>query len=107
MNIPKFIKNAQSGDILCTKYNQLLMVEHVEIKDDKVNIYFYFNYDQEDGLYRNEWLTGFYGPLFEENFYREATKEEKDFFIELLKQHGYELQNFYNKMIPFNIRGLQ
>lgn len=98
--IPGFIKEAKAGDILATKYNHLLMVEHVKIEKNKVCIYYYFNY--EDGkLLMNEWLTGFYGPKFDDkDFYRPATEEEKKLFLKKMEEYGYIMNDFYNKPTP-------
>lgn len=99
--IPEFIKNAKSGDILATKYGSLLMVARVEIyKSDRVRIYYYFDYDLEDGLSMNEWLEGFYGPEFEPNFYRPATEEEENLFLDKMQNFGYKLMKWYGGMQP-------
>lgn len=100
MYIPEFISKAKSGDILATKYNHLLMVERVEIVERHVSIYFYFNWDEELGLQMNEWLRGFYGPGYSEDFYRQATKEEESFFLSEMKKFGYELRDIYGRMEP-------
>ena len=100
MEIPSFIKDAKSGDILATKFDHLFMVEHVEINANKVRIYFFFRYDYKEGMLRNDWLLGFYGPGFSEDFYREATKTEKEFFIQKLRNCGYELHDEYGKLVP-------
>lgn len=102
MYIPDFIRKAKSGDILATKYGNLLMVARVEIGEKCVCIYEYFDWDNETGLYMNQWLTGFYGPRYDENenFYRPATGEEKIFFLNKMKEFGYELREMYGDMVP-------
>lgn len=44
MNVPEFLKNAKSGDIIATKYNDLIMVQRVEISENSVKVYHFFNY---------------------------------------------------------------
>lgn len=102
MNIPDFIANAKSGDILATKYGSLLMVARVEITKKEVNIYYYFDWHKDDGFQMNEWLTGFYGPKYEpdDNFYRPATYEEKTLFLDKMKEFGYELGEMYGDIVP-------
>ena len=102
MRIPDFIRNAKSGDILATKYGNLLMVSRVEIGEKSVCIYHYFDWDEDMGLQMNEWLYGFYGPRYDENenFYRPATDEEKVFFLNKMKEFGYELREMYGDMVP-------
>ena len=99
MEIPSFIRDAKSSDILVTKFNQILMVEHVEINVNCVKVYYYFVYDYKDGMIMNEWLSGFYGPKFSEDFYREATEDEKKMFMQKLHNCGYELITTYNDRI--------
>jgi len=102
MYIPDFIRNAKSGDILATKYGNLLMVARVEIEGKDVCIYHYFDWCEKIGLQMNEWLYGFYGPRYDENenFYRPATDEEKVFFLDKMKEFGYELREMYGDMVP-------
>lgn len=102
MYIPDFIRKAKSGDILATKYGNLLMVVRVEIGEKSVRIYDYFDWSKKMGLQMNEWLTGFYGPRYDENenFYRPATNEEKTFFLDKMKTFGYELREMYEDMVP-------
>lgn len=100
MRIQDFIREAKSGDILATKYGNLLMVARVEIEEKGVCIYYYFDWDEEIGLSMNEWLKGFYGPRYDESFYRPATDEEKTFFLGKLKEFGYELREMYGSMEP-------
>lgn len=102
MNIPDFIANAKSGDILATKYGSLLMVARVEITKKEVNIYYYFDWHKDDGFQMNEWLTGFYGPKYEpdDNFYRPATDGEKKFFTEQMNKFGFELSEEYGEVVP-------
>jgi len=102
MNIPDFIRNAKSGDILATKYGNIFMVARVEIGKKSVRIYHYFDWDDETGFHMNEWLNGFYGPRYDEkeNFYRPATDEEKTFFLDKMKVFGYELREMYGDMVP-------
>ena len=61
MIIPDCIKEAKAGDIFATKHGNLLMFEHYEVEDNGLKVYFYFDYD-DNKIYMNEWLTGFYGP---------------------------------------------
>lgn len=102
MHIPDFIRKAKSGDILATKYGNLLMVARVEIGEKSVCIYDYFDWDKEMGLHMNEWLNGSYGPRYveNENFYRPATDEEKTFFLDKMKEFGFELREMYWNMVP-------
>ena len=102
MNIPDFITDAKSGDILATKYGSLLMVARVEITKKEVNIYYYFDWHKDDGFQMNEWLTGFYGPKYEpdDNFYRPATDEEKKFFTEQMNKFGFKLSEEYGELVP-------
>ena len=102
MKVADFIIKARSGDILATKYGSLLMVARKEITKNGVNIYYYFDWHKYDGFQMNEWLTGFYGPKYEEidNFYRPATDEEKKFFIEQMNKFGFELREEYGEMVP-------
>ena len=102
MIVPDFIRNAKSGDILATKYGNLLMVARVEIGEKSVRIYDYFDWDKEMGLSMNEWLRGFYGPRYDENddFYRPATDKEKQFFLQEMAKFGYELRESYGEMVP-------
>ena len=99
MKVPDFIKNAKSGDIIATKYDDLIMVEHVEIKDKKVKIYYYFNYCSGK-IIMNEWLMGFYGPMMTEDFYRETTDNEKKLFTSKLYDFGYVLVDENDKKVP-------
>lgn len=99
MNVPDFLKNAKSGDIIATKYNDLIMVHHVEIGENSVKVYHYFNYSAGKIL-MNEWLMGFYGPFMSDNFYREATQEEKEMFTSKLYDFGYVLIDEYNTKVP-------
>lgn len=102
MNIPDFIADAKSGDILATKYGSLLMVARVEITKKEVNIYYYFDWHKDDGFQMNEWLTGFYGPKYEpdDDFYRPATDEEKKFFTEQMNKFGFKLSEEYGELVP-------
>ena len=94
MIIPNCIKEAKAGDILATKYGNLLMFEHYEVEDNKLKVYSYFDYDGNK-IYMNEWLTGFYGPKIDEDFFRIATTEECEKFIHLMYEYGYELHEEY------------
>lgn len=102
MYIPDFIRKAKSGDILATKYGNLLMVARVEIGEKSVCIYDYFDWDKGMGIQMNEWLNGYYGPRYDENenFYRPATDEEEIFFLDKMKEFGYELREMYGNMVP-------
>lgn len=105
MEIPNFIKNAKSGDILATKYGDVFMVAKVDIAENGVRIYFYFRFDKEDGLQMNEWLYGFYGPKFNEKdvFYRPATEEEKTILLSQIKKAGFEIQEVYGELQPVRV----
>lgn len=74
MNVPDFIRKAKSGDILATKYGNLLMVAKVGIGEGSICIYDYFDWDKDMGLQMNEWLNGFYGPRY--GWLKNARKEE-------------------------------
>lgn len=105
MTIPDYIKNAKSGDILSTKYGDVLMVARVEIVDNGLCIYYYFRYNKEDGLEMNEWLYGFYGPKFneKESFYRPSSEEEKELLLSKIADSGFEMREVYDKMQPVRI----
>lgn len=91
----------KAGDVLATKYGRLILVERVEVAAGSVCVYFYFDYDEEIGLQMNEWLTGFYGPKFDDDaFYRHATDEEKTFLLNKIREYGYELREEYGKLTP-------
>ena len=64
MIIPDCIKEAKAGDILATKHGNLLMFERYDVEDNGLKVYFYFDYD-DNKIYMNEWLTGFYGPTID------------------------------------------
>lgn len=96
-NVPQFIREAKNGDFLTTKFGFIILVQRVEIGLSDysgkayVKVYYYFYYDSdEDAISMNEWLTGFFGPKFEDGFYRPSTEEEKQKLINLMKQRGYE-----------------
>lgn len=92
MVIPDFIRNAKNGDCLTTKYGSIILVQRVEIEDEKnVRVYFYFDYDKsEKVLSMNEWLQGFYGPKFDDaEFYRPSTDEERQFILDKIHERGY------------------
>jgi hypothetical protein len=99
MIIPNCIKEAKAGDILATKYGNLLMFEHYDVEDNELKVYSYFDYDG-DKIYMNEWLTGFYGPKIDEDFFRISTTEECEKFIHLMYEYGYELHEEYGKKTP-------
>lgn len=99
--VPDFIRNAKSGDIVATKYDSIIMVEHVEIDEyGRIALYYYFDYSKSVGLDMNEWLTGFYGKNYDEGFYRQATDEEKKLFLDMIEEFGYELKQYCSDMIP-------
>ena len=101
MIIPDCIKEAKAGDILATKYGNLLMFAHYEVEDNELKVYDYFDFDCDDNkIYMNEWLTGFYGPKIDEDFFRPATTEECVKFIDLMNEYGYELHDEYGKKVP-------
>ena len=101
MIIPDCIKEAKAGDILATKYGNLLMFAHYEVEDNELKVYDYFDFDCDDNkIYMNEWLTGFYGPKIDEDFFRQATTEECVKFIDLMNEYGYELHEEYGKKVP-------
>ena len=87
------ILKVQNGDFLTTKYGSIILVHHVEEEGTKgVKVYFYFDYDpKEMGLEMNEWLSGFYGPKFDDDeFYRPSTEEEKKTITDKMRLLGYE-----------------
>ena len=101
MEIPDFIKSAKSGDIIATRHNHLLMVERVEIENNHlIRIFPFFHYTDKNGVVRNEWLYGFYGPC-NAIFYREATASEKELFMRMIRKCGYEMYTCGDKIVPF------
>ena len=99
MIIRDCIKEAKAGDILATKHGNLLMFERYEVEDNGLKVYFYFDYD-DNKIYMNEWLTGFYGPTIDEDFFRPATTEECIKFIDLMDEYGYEIYVEYVNKTP-------
>ena len=96
------MRGVKNGDLLTTKYGTILLVERVEItylekyKRHDVKVYFYFELPKDEmGIQPNEWLTGFYGPKWDndENFYRRSTDEEIELFWNKLKEYGYMWNN--------------
>ena len=98
------IKKVKAGDCLTTKYGAILLVAKVEIESStSVRIYHYFDWDAgEKTLMMNEWLYGFYGPVFEEGFYRESTKEEKELLFSKMQKCGYRWceEHFIPQPVP-------
>ena len=87
------ILKVKNGDFLTTRYGSIILVHHVEgVGDDKIKVYYYFDYDSKEmGLGMNEWLDGFYGPMFDdENFYRYSTDNEIKTITDKMRLLGYE-----------------
>lgn len=94
------MRKVKTGDLLTTKYGNIILVERVEFGENAVKVYNYFDYDKEMGIQMNEWLDGFYGPKFDEDFYRYSSDEEKQYFFTELEKYGYILTERYGKAVP-------
>lgn len=90
----------KAGDLLTTKYGNIILVERVEFGENAVCVYDYFDYDKEIGMQMNEWLGGFYGPKFDKYFYRHSTDEERRLFFTELEKYGYMMTERYGKAVP-------
>ncbi len=85
------ILKVKNGDFLTTRHGSIILVHHVEATVNGIRVYYYFDYDPEDmGLGMNEWLDGFYGTKFDDEFYHYSTEEEKKIIADKMRLLGYE-----------------
>lgn len=93
------IKQVKNGDFLTSKFGDILLVAKVEVITEcriEVKVYAYFYWCANDKmLMMNEWLYGFYGPGFSEDFYRMSTDEEKKLLTDKMRERGYEWNDRY------------
>ena len=93
------IKQVKNGDFLTSKFGDILLVAKVEVVEEgkrEVRVYTYFYWCASDKmLMMNEWLYGFYGPGFSEDFYRMSTDEEKKLLTDKMRERGYEWNDRY------------
>lgn len=91
IHIPDYLKNVKTGDYLTTKSGNVILVHHVEFEGkDLIKVYHFFEYSKrDDKIYKNEFMSGFYGPS-EYDFYRPSTDVEIEKFAQKLYDYGYE-----------------
>lgn len=55
------LQELKQGDCITTKYGSIILVHHVEIKENGVYIYYFFDYDQKYKLFNGNYsLNGFF-----------------------------------------------